>query len=116
MSSQNTDLQWMAQALMLAEEAGQQGEVPVGAVLVKENKLLIGAGNATIQQCDPTAHAEIQVLRQAALQLGGNHLRSTTLYVTLEPCLMCLGAIIQVQIQRVVFGAYDPKEVLLVVR
>jgi tRNA(adenine34) deaminase len=99
---------WMAQALMLAQQAGQQEEVPVGALLVTRDKLLASAGNASRQQCDPTAHAEMLVLRQAARQSKHNYLHDTTLYVTLEPCLMCLGAIIHLQVSRVVFGAYDP--------
>jgi len=98
---------WMQKALVLAEQAGQQGEVPVGALLVKDNHLLAAASNATIQQCNPIAHAEMLVLQEAALGVGHYRLQETTLYVTLEPCIMCLGAIIESQVQRVIFGAYD---------
>jgi len=102
------DLFWMAQALQQAEQAAGQHEVPVGAVLVRHETLLAAAGNQPIQRCDPTAHAEILVLREAALRLRNDRLRDTTLYVTLEPCPMCLGAVIQAQVSRLVFAAYDP--------
>jgi tRNA(adenine34) deaminase len=98
---------WMKQALQFAEKAGKDNEVPVGAVLVKDDVLLAGAGNATLQRCDPTAHAEILVLRRGADQLQSHRLHNTILYSTLEPCIMCLGAILQAQVSRVVFGAYD---------
>lgn len=103
----SSDTQWMQLALQLAKQALEKDEVPVGAVLVKNNTVLASAGNASIAHCDPTAHAEILVLREAALKLQTPKLHETTLYVTLEPCPMCLGAIIQAQVQRVVFGAYD---------
>ena len=98
---------WMQKALVLAQQAGHTGEVPVGAILVKEGIVLAAASNAALQQGDPTAHAEMLVLRRGAQQLQTHRLHHTTLYVTLEPCLMCVGAIMQWQVQRVVFGAYD---------
>jgi tRNA(adenine34) deaminase len=101
------DAIWMQEALKLAEQASFHDEVPVGAVLIQGEELLAMASNATLAQCDPTAHAEILVLRQGALKLGNPRLKNATLYVTLEPCPMCLGAIIQAQVKRVVFGAYD---------
>ena len=101
------DSSWMQCALSLAKEASLCKEVPVGAILIQEEQILAQAHNATLAHCDPTAHAEILALRQGALKLGTPHLKEATLYVTLEPCPMCLGAIIQAQIKRVVFGAYD---------
>jgi tRNA(adenine34) deaminase len=99
----------MAQALLLARQAIEQGEVPVGAVLVKEG-LSLGQGyNRLITACDPTAHAEIVALRQAAVRLGNYRLVDTTLYVTLEPCPMCAGALLQARVKRLVFGAWDPR-------
>lgn len=109
MQLKNQHLQWMEQALILAEKAGRQGEVPVGAILVKNGINVASSGNAVLKQCDPTAHAEILVLREACMQSRDCHLHNTTLYTTLEPCLMCLGAIMNAQVGRVVFGAYDPK-------
>lgn len=103
------DTQWMTQALALAERAIEQNEVPVGAVLVQDN-VCIGRGwNQPISCNDPTAHAEIIALRQAAAKVSNYRLLNTTLYVTLEPCIMCSGAILHARVKRVVFGAYDPK-------
>src|SRR6186713_338825 len=99
--------QWMQKALTLAKEAIQNDEVPVAALLVMNEEMIASASNAVIQQCSPLAHAEMLVIQQASKELGYYKLRGTTLYVTLEPCLMCLGAVIQAQISRVVFGAYD---------
>ncbi len=105
----NEDEYWMKQALALARRAEQFGEVPVGAVLVKGAKVL-GAGlNCLIGDADPTAHAEIVAIRQAARRLGNYRLPGTTLYVTLEPCSMCAGAIVLARIQRVVFATPDPR-------
>jgi tRNA(adenine34) deaminase len=104
-----TDEYWMEQALHHAEEAGRQGEVPVGAVLVGVDGLLAGAGNSPIRLFDPSAHAEILTVRTAAQRLGNYRLPATTLYVTLEPCIMCMGALIQARVSRLVFGATDPK-------
>jgi len=99
----------MQQALAQAQAAAEQQEVPVGAVLVQDNQL-IGAGrNCPISACDPSAHAEIMALRQGAECQANYRLINTTLYVTLEPCIMCLGAIVHARVQRVVFGANDPK-------
>ncbi len=103
------DQHWMQQALSLARQAATVNEVPVGAVLVHENQL-IGAGwNQPITHCDPTAHAEIVALRAGAIAHGNYRLLNTTLYVTLEPCAMCVGALLQARIRRLVFAALDPK-------
>lgn len=99
----------MRQALAEASAAAERGEVPVGAVAVADGRLVARAGNSPIGQCDPTAHAEILALRQAAAQLGNYRLGDTTVYVTLEPCPMCVGAMIHARVARLVFGARDPK-------
>ncbi len=99
----------MQHALSCAKQAQLMGEVPVGAVVMQQNKIIATAYNQTISSCDPSAHAEIQALRQAAQQQQNHRLVEATLYVTLEPCLMCLGAMIQARIQRLVFGAYDTR-------
>ncbi len=100
----------MRQALALAREAEAAGEVPVGAVVVDAGGRCIGRGhNHPIGACDPTAHAEILALREAAARAGNYRLPGTTLYVTLEPCAMCAGAIIHARVARVVYGAADPK-------
>jgi tRNA(adenine34) deaminase len=104
-----SDTYWMEQALERARRAEAEDEVPVGAVLVKEGELVGEGWNRPIAACDPTAHAEIQALRDAAERLGNYRLPGTTLYVTLEPCPMCVGAMIHARVGRVVFGAYDPK-------
>jgi len=104
-----SDKHWMQQALDCAKQAEAAGEVPVGAVLVQDNQLIAKAYNQPIKNHDPTAHAEIQVLRAGAQRLGNYRLLGTTLYVTLEPCAMCVGAMIHARVARVVFGAYDPK-------
>jgi len=103
------DERWMARALALAEQAAARGEVPVGAVVVLDGRE-IGAGfNAPISGCDPTAHAEIRALRDAASRVGNYRLSGATLYVTLEPCTMCVGAIVHSRISRLVYGAAEPK-------
>ena len=104
-----TDEQWMKIAIDEAHLAMDENEIPVGAVLVKENKLIAQAHNRPIRKSDPTAHAEIEVLRKAGEILHNYRLQKTTLYVTLEPCTMCFGAMIHARIERVVFGASDPK-------
>ena len=104
------DLYWMNKAYLLAKKAEEQGEVPVGAVLVDADEKCIGEGwNHPISGQDPTAHAEIFALRQAAARLENYRLPGTTLYVTLEPCPMCAGAIVHARINRVVFAASDPR-------
>lgn len=103
------DARFMAEALKEAQAAGAAGEVPVGAVLVKDGEILARAGNRTIRDKDPTAHAEVLVMRAAAAKLGNHRLTGTTLYVTLEPCPMCAGAIAEARCERVVYGAPDPR-------
>ena len=103
------DEQWMRLALAQAERAAAQGEVPVGAILVKEGELLAEACNSPISEHDATAHAEIMALRQASQNEQNYRLPGTTLYVTIEPCTMCVGAMIHARIQRLVFGAKEPR-------
>lgn len=102
--------EYMMQAIGEAEKAGQKGEVPIGAILVAENgEILSSAYNRTISLCDPSAHAEILVMRNAGNKIKNHRLLNTILYVTVEPCIMCMGAIIHARIKKVVFGAYDLK-------
>ena len=103
------DEQWMGEALALARFAGSEGEVPVGAIVVSEGRVIGKGSNAPIGLHDPSAHAEIQAMRQAALALGNYRLAGCSLFVTLEPCAMCAGAIMHARIARLVFGASDPK-------
>ncbi len=103
------DQQWMRYAIRLAERAEEQGEVPVGAVLVKDERCIAEGWNKPIQNHDPTAHAEMLAIRQAGFAMENYRLTDTTLYVTLEPCVMCMGAISHARIKRLVFGAFDPK-------
>jgi tRNA(adenine34) deaminase len=105
----DSDSQFMHEALAEARSAAAAGEVPIGAVLVHDGKILARSGNRTIRDCDPTAHAEIIVLREAARLLSNYRLAGTTLYVTIEPCSMCAGAMIQARVPRLVYGAVDPK-------
>jgi tRNA(adenine34) deaminase len=105
----SADAYWMQHALKLAERAAELGEVPVGAVLVRDGELVGVGWNCPIGTHDATAHAEIQALRDAGQRLGNYRLPGTTLYVTLEPCVMCAGAIVHARVARVVFGATDPK-------
>ncbi len=105
----DADLLFMNQALALARAAGEAGEVPVGAVLVHQGTVAGRGANRPIADRDPTAHAEILALRAAARQLGNYRLPGCTLYVTLEPCIMCAGAIVHARIERLVYGAPDPK-------
>jgi tRNA(adenine34) deaminase len=100
---------WMEEALALARQAQARGEVPVGAVVIKDDVIIGRGGNAPIAANDPTAHAEIAALREAARALGNYRLPDCDLYVTLEPCAMCAGAILHARIRRLVFGARDPK-------
>jgi tRNA(adenine34) deaminase len=101
------DKTWMNLALQLAEQANQNEEVPVGAVLVLENQVIGQGFNQVIATHDPSAHAEVVAIRQACLHLKNERLPGATLYVTLEPCLMCLGAMLQARISRLVFGTRD---------
>ena len=109
MSTLHTDITWMQQALQMAQEANAKGEVPIGALLVKEGHVIARAHNQCIERCDPTAHAEMEALRRAGQVLQNYRLIGTTLDVTLEPCYMCLTAAIHARIERLVFGAYDSK-------
>jgi tRNA(adenine34) deaminase len=109
MDGSSNDLEFMKSALDEARAAGSRGEVPIGAVVVLNEKIVARAGNRTILDCDPTAHAEVVALREAAREIGNHRLLGTTLYVTIEPCAMCAGAIIQARISRLVYGADDPK-------
>jgi tRNA(adenine34) deaminase len=104
-----SDEQYMAEALSLARQAGEAGEVPVGAPVVKDGAVIGRGWNAPISTHDPTAHAEIRAMRDAAAQLANYRLVGCDLYVTLEPCVMCAGAMMHARIRRVVFGAADPK-------
>ncbi len=100
---------WMLEALALARAAQARGEVPVGAVVVSDGAIVGRGGNAPIAANDPTAHAEIAALREAACALGNYRLPGCDVYVTLEPCAMCAGAIMQARVRHLVFGAHDPK-------
>ncbi|MDH3505204.1 MAG: tRNA adenosine(34) deaminase TadA [Nitrospirota bacterium] len=108
-SDQTSDTHFMRVALDLAHQAFRAEEVPVGAVLVKDGKIFATGFNQREGTQDPTAHAELMAIRSASMALGSWRLTETTLYVTLEPCAMCAGAIIQARIPRVVFGTWDPK-------
>lgn len=108
-NQEERDQRWMAHALSLAQRAAAEGEVPVGAVIVKDDEIVGEGWNRPIGLSDPTAHAEIQAMRNAASNVANYRLPGTTLYVTLEPCPMCAGAMVHARIQRVVFGAPDPR-------
>ncbi len=103
------DTRWMKHALSLAQQAAAEDEVPVGAVVVHNGEILGEGWNRPISTVDPTAHAEVVALRNAATNAGNYRLAGATLYVTLEPCLMCAGAMIHARIERLVFAANDPK-------
>ena len=105
----DAESKFMEQALREARASVEAGEVPIGAVLVAEGKIVARSGNRTIRDCDPTAHAEMVVLREAARSLSNYRLAGTALYVTVEPCSMCAGAIIQARVPRVVYGCDDAK-------
>ena len=108
-NEKSLDEQFMKEALLEAEKAYCQEEVPIGAVLVKENQIISRSFNQREIRGDPTAHAEITALREGSVQLGHWRLHGTTLYVTLEPCPMCAGALLQARVSRLVYGASDPK-------
>ncbi|MDE0856839.1 MAG: tRNA adenosine(34) deaminase TadA [Nevskia sp.] len=103
------DAMWMRLALDLARQAAAEGEVPVGAVLVRDGTIVGEGRNQPIALHDPSAHAEMLAMRDAAMRVGNYRLTGTTLYVTLEPCVMCAGAIVHARVSRLVFGARDPK-------
>jgi tRNA(adenine34) deaminase len=105
----DADIRFMQAALAEARDAAAGGEVPIGAVLVRDGQILARAGNRTIRDCDPTAHAEIVVLREGARLLKNYRLTDTTLYVTIEPCSMCAGAMLQARVTRLVYGAAEPR-------
>ena len=105
----NRDNYWMEQALRLARYAEEQGEVPVGAVLVLNDGLVAEGWNQPITSCDPTAHAEVVALRKGAIAIGNYRLLETTLYVTLEPCAMCATALVHARVRRLVYGATEPR-------
>ena len=104
-----SDRVFMQAALVEARAASERGEVPVGAVIVVDGAIVARAGNRTITDCDPTGHAEIIALREAARVTGNYRLAGAALYVTIEPCAMCAGAMIQARVDRLVYGADDPK-------
>ncbi len=101
--------QWMTEALALAEQAGAAGEIPVGAVIVDRDGQIIGRGSNRRQSGDPLGHAELIAIRQAAEVIGDWRLEGTTMVVTLEPCAMCAGALVNARVARLIFGAFDPK-------
>lgn len=103
------DADGMRLAIAQAQAAAARGEVPVGAVLVRDGEVIASAGNSPLALNDPTAHAEILTLRAAGTALGNYRLEDTVLYVTLEPCLMCAAAMVHARVRRLVFGAFDPK-------
>src|SRR5947208_11938621 len=101
--------QWMNEALALAEQAAAEGEIPVGAVVVDREGRIIGRGRNRRESGDPLGHAELFAIREAAQALGDWRLEGTTMCVTLEPCAMCAGALVNARVERLVFGAFDPK-------
>jgi tRNA(adenine34) deaminase len=105
----NADERWMREALTLAQDAVEHGDVPVGALVVREGAVIARAANRTVRDQDPTGHAELLAIREAARVIGDWRLAGCTLYVTLEPCAMCAGAIVLSRLDRVVFGAFDDK-------
>ncbi|MBA2341209.1 MAG: nucleoside deaminase [Pyrinomonadaceae bacterium] len=107
---QEQDERWMREALRAAKEAAERGEVPIGACVVSSDNILLAvAGNSTRTLCDPTAHAEILALREAARAAGNYRLTQARLYATIEPCAMCAGALVQARIERLIYGARDER-------
>ena len=109
MKTEQADKGFMAEAVKEAKKALEKGEVPVGAVVVLNGAVIARAHNTKESTHDPTAHAELTALRKAARKLGNWRLKHTTLYVTLEPCIMCMGAMVQARVSRLVFASFDPK-------
>ena len=109
MKTLDSDEQFMKLALQEAQKSQEMNEVPVGAIIIMNGEVISKSHNKSISQNDPTSHAEINALRNAAKKVGNYRLTGATLYVTLEPCAMCYGAIVHSRIPRLVFGAYDPK-------
>ncbi len=107
MSWADSDVEFMRAAIAEAEKARESGEVPVGAIVTRSGEVIGQGFNRTISDCDPSAHAEVVAIRKAAENQKNHRLSGTSIYVTLEPCAMCVGAMIQARIQRLVFGAYD---------
>ena len=105
----DADRRWMDEAIREAAAAGARGEVPIGAVVVLGDHVLARAGNASVAEHDPTAHAEVRALRTAAQAARNHRLSKTTLYVTVEPCVMCMGAALHARVARLVYGCADPK-------
>ena len=103
------DLEYMHLAIMQAQAAALRGEVPVGALVVLEDRILAAAGNRTLTDCDPTAHAEVVALRDAARKTGNHRLTGASIYVTVEPCAMCAGALVHARVARLIYGADEPK-------
>ena len=103
------DFEYMHLAILQAQAAALREEVPVGALVVLDDRVLSAAGNRTITDCDPTAHAEIVALREAAHKVGNHRLTGASLYVTVEPCTMCAGALVQARVARLIYGADEPK-------
>lgn len=108
-SQNNIDEYWMGEALKLAQKAWDEGEVPVGAILVRKGEVIGQGWNRSIGSQDPSAHAEMMAIREAGVHIGNYRMLETVLYVTLEPCSMCAGALVHGRISRLVFGAADPK-------
>lgn len=108
-AAETVDEHWMRQALAAARDADDRGEVPVGTCIVHDDQLIVVIGNRTRTDCDPTAHAEIVALREAARKLGNYRLTGVTVYSTIEPCAMCAGALIQARIRTLVYGARDER-------
>lgn len=109
MATEKDDAFWMGKAIGEAEKAAARGEVPIGAVIVRDGKIIARGHNLREGAQDPSAHAELIAIRRAAKKTGNWRLLGSTLYVTLEPCLMCMGAILLARVEKVVFGCYDPK-------
>jgi len=105
----DVDAQWMHQAVAAAHDARERGEVPIGTCIVADDQILAVAGNRTITDQDPTAHAEIVALREAARKVGNHRITNAVVYSTLEPCVMCAGALIQARVKRLVYGARDER-------